>query len=78
MVNTGVDINGKGLAPSIVDQYELGIKNKFFNNRLSIQLTGYQILNSNLAQISLENGNVNSNIKELAGETKTNGLELVT
>lgn len=76
VVNTGVDINGKGLAPSIVDQYELGIKNKFFNNRLSIQLTGYQILNSNLAQISLENGNANSNIKELAGETKTNGLEL--
>lgn len=76
VVNTGVDINGKALNPSIVDQYELGIKNKFFNNRLSIQLTGYQILNSNLAQISLENGNSNNNIKELAGETKTNGLEL--
>ncbi len=76
VLNTGVDINGKGLDPSIVDQYELGIKNKFFNNRLSVQLTGYQILNSNLAQISLENGNSNSNIKELAGETKTNGLEL--
>ncbi len=76
VLNTGVDIDGKALAPSLVDQYEIGIKNKFYNNRLSIQLTGYQILNSNLAQTSLLNGNTNSNIKELSGETVSKGIEL--
>ena len=76
VLNTGVDIDGKALAPSLVDQYEIGIKNKFYNNRLSIQLTGYQILNSNLAQTSLVNGNSNSNIKELSGETDSKGIEL--
>ena len=76
VLNTGVDIDGKALAPSLVDQYEIGIKNKFYNNRLSIQLTGYQILNSNLAQTSLVNGNSNSNIKELSGETVSKGIEL--
>lgn len=76
VLNTGVDIDGKALAPSLVDQYEIGVKNKFYNNRLSIQLTGYQILNSNLAQTSLVNGNSNSNIKELSGETVSKGIEL--
>lgn len=76
VINTGVDVNGNALDPSLVDQYELGVKNKFYNNRLSVQLTAYQILNSNLAQTSLANGNTNSNIKELAGETISKGVEL--
>ncbi len=36
----------------------------------------YQIKNSNLAQISLANGNTNTNIKELAGEVTSKGVEL--
>ncbi|MFA6581842.1 MAG: TonB-dependent receptor [Paludibacter sp.] len=75
-LNTGTDINGKALDPSIIDQYEIGIKNKLLHNRLSVNATLYQINNSNLAQTSLENGNTNSNIKELAGVTKGRGLEL--
>jgi iron complex outermembrane receptor protein len=74
--NTGTDINGSALEPSIIDQYEVGVKNKFFNDRFFANLTAYQITNSNLAQISLENGNTNSAIKELAGETRTQGIEL--
>jgi iron complex outermembrane receptor protein len=74
--NTGTDINGAALEPSIIDQYEVGIKNKFFKDRLFANVTAYQITNSNLAQTSLENGNTNSNIKELAGETRTQGIEL--
>jgi iron complex outermembrane receptor protein len=74
--NTGTDINGSALEPSIIDQYEVGVKNKFFNDRFFANLTAYQITNSNLAQISLENGNTNSAIKELAGETRTQGVEL--
>jgi len=75
-LNTGVDINGNALDPSIIDQYEIGIKNKLLNNKLSVNANVYQINNSNLAQTSLENGNTNSNVKELAGATKTQGAEL--
>jgi len=75
-LNTGVDINGNALDPSIIDQYEIGIKNKLLNSKLSVNATVYQINNSNLAQTSLENGNTNSNVKELAGATKTQGAEL--
>lgn len=75
-LNTGVDINGNALKPSIIDQIEIGVKNKLFNNKLNIQITAYQIKNSNLAQVSLENGNTNSNVKELAGETRSKGLEV--
>lgn len=74
--NTGVDIEGKGLAPSIIDQYEVGVKNDLFKGLLSVNVTAYQIVNSNLAQISLANGNTNTNIKELAGEVTSKGIEL--
>jgi len=74
--NSGVDIDGKALPPSIFTQYEAGIKNDFFDGLLSVNLTVYQIKNSNLAQTSLANGNTNTNIKELAGEVTSKGLEL--
>jgi len=75
-LNTGVDINGNALDPSTIDQYEVGVKNKLFDNKLALNLTAYQIDNSNMAQTSLENGNTNSNIKELAGATRGRGLEV--
>ena len=65
--NTGTDINNKALEPSIIDQYEVGWKNIFFNGKLSANLSVYRILNSNLAQqaITLADGtpNTNANIK---------------
>lgn len=74
--NTGVDVSGKTLAPSYINQYEAGIKNDFFNGLISANATAYQIVNSNVAQISLENGNTNTNIKELAGEITSRGIEV--
>lgn len=74
--NTGVDINGNALAPSFIDQYEAGVKNDLLNGFLSANLTVYQIKNSNLAQTSLANGNTNSNIRELAGEVTSRGVEV--
>jgi iron complex outermembrane receptor protein len=74
--NTGVDINGKALQASIIDQYELGIKNKMWDGNMQLNLTGYIIHNDNLAQTSLANGNTNSNIKELAGATRSAGVEV--
>lgn len=47
-----------------------------FRGLLSVNLTIYQIQNSNLAQMSLVDGNTNTNIKELAGEVTSKGLEL--
>lgn len=74
--NTGVDVAGNALAPSFIDQYEAGIKNDLFSGFLSANVTAYQIKNSNLAQTSLAGGNTNSNIKELAGEVTSRGVEV--
>ena len=79
-VNTGLDIYNNVLPPSIIDQYELGVKNIFFNGRLTVNLTGYKIINNNLAQTAQfdkdGNPNSNSNLKELTGQTTSNGVEL--
>jgi iron complex outermembrane recepter protein len=75
-LNTGTDIDGKTLPPSITDQYEIGIKNELFKGKSSLNITAYRIDNNNLAQISLANGNTNSNIKELAGHVRSHGIEL--
>ncbi len=79
-VNTGRDVNNKPLTPSIIDQFEIGIKNDFFEGALSANITAYQIKNSNLAQTALflANGSDNrdNNIKELTGETTSKGIEV--
>ena len=79
-VNTGQDIYGNVLPPSIIDQYELGVKNIFLDGRLTVNLTGYKIINNNLAQTAQfdkdGNPNSNSNLKELTGQTTSNGVEL--
>ena len=74
--NTGLDIDGNALEPSIIDQFEVGLKNELFNNKLFLNITGYIIKNSNLAQTSFANGNTDSNIKELAGSTESKGVEV--
>jgi iron complex outermembrane recepter protein len=74
--NTGIDVSGNALLPSFIDQYEAGWKNDLFGGRLSANVTVYQIKNSNLAQTSLANGNTNANIRELAGEVTSQGLEV--
>ena len=75
-VNTGIDVAGNALPPSFIDQYEAGIKNDLFNGFLSANATICQIKNSNLAQNSLQNGNTNTNIKKLAGEATSRGVEV--
>ncbi len=78
--NSGTDIYFNPLPPSVIDQYELGIKNDFFNSRLDVNLTLYRILNNNLVQMAPfgSDGRPNSNgsIKELTGQTTSDGLEL--
>lgn len=75
-LNTGVDVSGNALPPSFINQFEVGMKNELLNGLLSANITTYQIVNSNLAQTSLANGNTNTNIKELAGEVTSQGVEV--
>jgi iron complex outermembrane receptor protein len=80
-VNTGTDVYGNALAPSIIDQYEIGLKNNLIKDKLSINLTLYKIINNNLVQtapfaadgITLNN---NTALKELAGQTTSDGFEM--
>ncbi|MBC8034871.1 MAG: TonB-dependent receptor [Chitinophagaceae bacterium] len=79
--NTGVDIDSIALPPSIIDQYEAGVKNDFFKGMLSVNLTVYRIRNSNFSQTApfAKDGvtpNNNSVYKALVGETLSEGIEL--
>lgn len=71
-INTGIDIaTNAQMRPSIVDQYEAGIKNDFLNGRLSANLTYYKIKNNNLAQTAI----ADPTKKEFTGATQSDGLE---
>lgn len=74
--NTGQDESGKALKPSIIDQYEIGIKNKLLGKKLGLNVIAYQITNDNNYQQSLANGNTYSYIKVLAGTVRSQGVEL--
>lgn len=78
--NTGYDVNYHPLAPSIIDQYEAGVKNDFFKGALSANLTWYRINNSKFAQMALfganGEGNGDTNMKEFSGKTASDGVEL--
>jgi iron complex outermembrane receptor protein len=70
--NSGFNINDEALEPSIIDQYEAGIKNDFFEGRLSANLTFYRIINNNLALPDERDATV----KILAGQTTSDGFEI--
>jgi iron complex outermembrane receptor protein len=75
-LNTGVDINNQALPPSLIDQYEVGVKNDIWDGLVSVNVTAYRILNNNLAQNSLVNATTYSYVKEMAGSVQSEGLEL--
>ncbi len=80
-INKGTDVYGNALPASIIDQFEVGVKNELFNKKLSVNLTLYKIVNNNLAQTAefLADGttpNTNTDLKELAGQTTSKGIEL--
>jgi len=78
--NTGTDIYLAPLSPSIVDQYEIGVKNDLLDGKLSVNVTAYKIKNNNFAQQALVNAqgvpNGDTNIKELNGKTSSDGVEI--
>lgn len=78
--NTGTTVDLQPIKPSIIDQYELGIKKDFWKGVLSTNVTVYQITNSNLAQTAefKADGSINTDttIKTLSGSTKSKGVEV--
>lgn len=79
-VNSGSDIYGTALKPSLIDQFELGIKNDLIKGKLTANFTIYKIINNNLAQqaeLDANNQpNINPLIKELSGQTTSDGFEI--
>ncbi|KDN56106.1 TonB-dependent siderophore receptor [Flavobacterium seoulense] len=79
--NTGNTYGGEPLKPSIIDQYEAGIKTDLFKGILSTNVTVYRIKNNNLVQTAafMQDGvtpNTNTDIKIMSGETKSDGVEV--
>ncbi|WP_222940430.1 TonB-dependent siderophore receptor [Hymenobacter sp. BT491] len=85
--NTGIDATGANLAPSLIDQFEVGVKNDLFKGALSANVTAYRIVNSNQAQTIQQfisgtdtpNPAWNRNYptaQELAGEVTSKGVEV--
>lgn len=78
--NSGTTVDLKPIKPSIIDQYEVGIKKDFLNKLLTTNITYYQIKNNNLAQTAefkLDGSpNTDTTIKTLSGETVSKGIEI--
>lgn len=79
-VNAGVDVSGAPLQPSIIDQYEVGVKNDLLNGKLSVNVTAYRIKNNRFVQTALlgADGKTNNdnNVKEFSGKTLSDGVEV--
>lgn len=73
--NSGVDVNDNSLKPSIIDQYEVGMKKNFWNNAVALNLSLYQIENRNFYQ-AIEGNTSGKDIKEFAGKMRSQGVEL--
>lgn len=78
VLNSGRDINFEPLPPSLLDQFEVGVKNDFLGGLISANLTLYQIINSNQSQsvFPAPVSPLNPSAQELAGEVTSKGVEL--
>ncbi|MBE7169013.1 MAG: TonB-dependent receptor [Williamsia sp.] len=79
--NSGLNVaTNAPMGPSIIDQYEAGIKNDFFDGKLSANVTWYKIVNNRFAQTALFNAagapNGDANLKEFSGKTASDGIEV--
>jgi iron complex outermembrane receptor protein len=81
-INTGTDVaTGQVMAPSVIDQYEAGIKNELFNGKVSANVSVYRIINHNLAVLSpfQTDGitpNTDATLKKFSGQTTSDGIEI--
>lgn len=77
--NTGTTVDLQPIKPSVITQYEAGIKKEFRGQRVSTGITVYHTVNDNLAQTAQykADGSINTDttIKILSGETTSKGVE---
>ena len=80
ITNTGRDIFDAPMGPSIINQYEAGIKNDFLDGRLTANVTWYKILNDRFAQQAILKAdgtpNADATVKEFSGKSASDGLEI--
>jgi iron complex outermembrane recepter protein len=82
--NTGINVaTGQAMTPSVIDQYDAGIKNELFDGKLSANLAVYRIVNSNtpttspfIDNIGTPNASNSNTYKIFTGETTSDGIEL--
>jgi len=79
-VNIGIDTLGNNsLPPSIINQYELGVKNELWNGLLALNVTAYRIDNSNtfLSMTTIDPSRPwDSQAKAPAGAIRSKGFEV--
>ena len=77
-MNSGRDVNFEALPPSMMDQYEVGVKNDFLDGLISANITFYHIVNSNQSQsvFPAPESPLNPTAQELAGEVTSKGVEV--
>lgn len=74
--NTGFDENNFSLKASTVDQYEIGIKKNLWNNAIAVNLTAYQINNTNAYTVPFLPSGAIVLYKVYAGNIRSRGVEL--
>ncbi len=74
-LNTALDTFGKVLPPSMIDQYEVGVKTLLLKGLISLNVTGYIINNNNAVQ-SYPNLSATDNRREIGGQTQSKGVEV--
>uniref|UniRef100_UPI0025F92933 TonB-dependent siderophore receptor n=1 Tax=uncultured Chryseobacterium sp. TaxID=259322 RepID=UPI0025F92933 len=75
--NTGFDFYSRAaLDPSVVDQYEIGIKKNFWNDAVAVNLSVYQINNNNTYTQPINNPSGDTTLRIYAGAVRSRGVEL--
>lgn len=75
--NTGFDFYSRAaLDPSVVDQYEIGIKKNFWNDAVAVNLSVYQINNNNTYTQPINNPSGDTTLRIYAGAVRSRGAEL--
>ncbi|MGF2411036.1 TonB-dependent receptor domain-containing protein [Ferruginibacter sp.] len=74
-LNTAIDTFGRVLPPSIIDQFEMGVKTMLLNNSISVNVIAYVINNNNAVQ-SYPNLSPGDSRRENGGQTQSKGAEL--
>jgi len=64
------------VGPSKEEQFEVGFKTEWFNNRLRLNATWFNIMNNNLTYAALNDAGSNTGYYIKAGNLKRQGLEL--